>query len=80
MACRHRRQAAHAQVPEQRAPRPLGVTDAQTQVEHFLSEESVAEHRHAGRYLALCGVHVLAASLTASPRAHCGPCVRAAAS
>lgn len=77
MAGRHRRRAAHAQVPKQRGPRPVGVTDARTRVEHFLSRES-AEHRHAGRFLALCGVQVLAASLTEPARGHCGPCVAAA--
>lgn len=38
--------------------------DARTRVEHLVLEESAAAHRRAGRYLARCGVEVMAASLT----------------
>jgi hypothetical protein len=65
MAGQHsKRRGAQAQVPEQRGPRPLGITDAQTHLEHLVTEESLAAHRHSGRFLALCGIEVLAASLT----------------
>lgn len=74
MPGRHRRQAAHAQVPAQRGPRPLGITDAHTHVEHLMTDESAVAHRHSGRYLALCGIEVLAASLTAPGRRHCRRC------
>jgi hypothetical protein len=70
MAGRHRPQAAHVQIPEHRRPRPLGITDAQTHVEHFMIDATV-EHRHAGRYLALYGVEVLAASLVEQGRSRC---------
>lgn len=71
---RHRRHAAHAQVSAQRGTRPLGVLDARTRVEHLMSDESAMAHRHSGRYVALCGVEVLAASLTAPEHSRCGPC------
>lgn len=78
MAGRHRRQAAHVQIPEQRRPRPLGITDAQTHVQHLVSDESAWAHRHSGNYLALCGEHVLAASLMAArERSRCRVCEEA---
>jgi hypothetical protein len=54
-----------------------GIVDAQTQVEHWVTDRSAAEHRHSGRYLALCGVEVLARSLTAPARGRCMVCVDA---
>jgi hypothetical protein len=68
MAGRHSRRRrwqgprARVVIPAQREPRPLGMTDALTRVEHLVSDESVASHRHTGNYLAFCGQHVLAAS------------------
>ena len=59
MAGKHRRQNAHSRSPEQRGPRPLEIIDA------LLSDESAVAHRHAGHYLALGGVRVFAASVTA---------------
>jgi hypothetical protein len=60
----------------QRGMRPLGVIDARTHVEHLVSEQSAAAHRHAGCYVAECGAVVLAASLTerggAAARSVCG--------
>lgn len=72
MAGRHRR---GERIPEQRGPRRLGITDAHTHVEHLVSDESAMEHRHSGRYLAMCGARVLAASLTAPERARCRSCL-----
>lgn len=80
MAGRHSKRAAHAQVPEQRRPHPagvtdaMGITDAQTRVEHLVTDASASEHRHAGRYLALCGIEVVAASLTERERGQRRPC------
>lgn len=77
MAGRHsKRRGAHAQVPEQRGPRPLGITDAQTHLEHLVTDESLAAHRHSGRFLALCGIEVLAASLTDPGRGRRRECAR----
>ncbi|MGH3842098.1 MAG: hypothetical protein ACRDS0_11730 [Pseudonocardiaceae bacterium] len=77
MAGRHsKRRGAHAPVAEQRGPYPVGITDAHTQVEHLVSDESVAAHRHTGHYLALCGMTVLAASLTDPGRGWCRECTR----
>lgn len=73
MAGRHRR-GARAQVLVQRGPRPLGMTDSQTRLEHAVTDESVMAHRHSGRYLALCSAEVLAASLTDPGRGRCGAC------
>ncbi|MGH3766092.1 MAG: hypothetical protein ACRDTX_13250 [Pseudonocardiaceae bacterium] len=78
-AGRHRRRpdAAYVRIPEQqRGPCPVGITDAHTHVEHLVSDESVAAHRHTGHYLALCGMTVLAASLTDPGRGWCRECTR----
>lgn len=75
MAGRHsKRPGARARIPEQRGPRPLGITDAQTHLEHLVTEESLAAHRYSGRLLALCGIEVLAASLTDPRRGRCREC------
>jgi hypothetical protein len=80
MTGRHRRQAAHASIPVQRRPRPLGIIDAQTHIEHLMTDESARTHRHSGRYPALCGVQVLAASLAAPDRGRCPRCATWSAS
>jgi hypothetical protein len=54
--------------------RHAGIVDAVTGTEHLITDESAAEHRHAGRYLALCGTEVVAASLTAPAGGRCGSC------
>ncbi len=80
MAGRHRHRPARVRIPEQRGPRPLGITDANTEVEHLVTEDTVVAHRHSGRYLALCGVQVFAASLTTRERTQCRRCHRWATS
>jgi hypothetical protein len=55
----------------------MGITDAHTRVEHLITDESAMAHRRSGRYLALCGVQVLAASLTAPGRDQCRRCQQA---
>lgn len=66
MAGRHSKRVGgpHVRIPAQRGPRPLRITDARTHMEHLVTDESLAAHRHSGRYLALCETEVLAASLT----------------
>jgi hypothetical protein len=77
MAGRHSKRAgAQVGIPRQRGMRSLGVIDARTHVEHLVSEQSAAAHRHAGCYVAHCGAAVLAASLTEPGRGHCPECVR----
>jgi hypothetical protein len=74
---RHRRQP-DARIPEQRrGPRPIGITDAHTHVEQLITDESAMAHRRSGRYLALRGVQVLAASLTTPGRDQCRCCQQA---
>lgn len=75
MAGRHSKRRGPHRVPEQRGPRRLGITDAHTHVEHLVTDESAMEHRHSGRYLAMCGAQVLAASLAAPGRGHCATCL-----
>jgi hypothetical protein len=55
----------------------VGITDAWTRVQHSMTDESETAHRHSGRYLALCGQRVLAASLTTQERSQCHPCHQA---
>lgn len=71
MTGRHRRRAARAGIPAQRAARLVGIIDARTYVEHLVSDESAAAHRHAGRYPARCGAEVFAASMTDPGRGRC---------
>jgi hypothetical protein len=86
MAGRHSKREAHGQVAEQRRPHPVritdavGITDARTRIEHLMTDAAAMEHRHVGRYLALCGIEVLAASLTDPGRGQCQPCATQAAS
>ncbi len=82
MPGRPRRAVARAQMTAaQRGPRPLGIIDAQTQVEHLMSDESARAHRHSGCYLTLCGIQVLAASLVTAPdRGRCPKCATWSAS
>lgn len=49
MAGRHRKRR-EAQVPQQWDPHSLGIIDAQTHLEHVVTEQSLAAHRHSGRY------------------------------
>jgi hypothetical protein len=73
---RHRRGAAHPPMPSAHQHRPIRIVDARTSMEHLITDESVVAHRHADRYLAVCGAQVLAASLTAPQRSRCPVCTR----
>ena len=56
-------------------PRPIAMTDATTGTEHRVTGESVAAGcRVGGRYVAVCGARVLAASLTMPERDQCQSC------
>ncbi len=48
--------------------------DAGSLSAHLVSEGSLAAGRRAGRFQAVCGDTVLAASLTAQERTHCQMC------
>lgn len=62
---RHRRGAARTEPA--RAPGAIGITDSH--IERLMTDEAAAaDHRHAGRYLAVRGLQVLAASLNAPER------------
>jgi hypothetical protein len=79
MSGRHRHQAhpVDVQIPQQqRRLRPVRIIDARTRVEHLVTDELVAAHRHAGRYPALCGIQVLAASMVEPGRGRCAQCAR----
>lgn len=77
VAGRHRRHphSLRVWIPEQRRC-AVGITDARTHIEHLVTAESVAAHRHAGHYPALCGTRVLAASLIDPGRGWCRQCRR----
>jgi hypothetical protein len=76
MAGRHsKRSGVQVGISGQRGMCRLGVIDARTHVEHLVSEQSVAAHRHAGCYVAHCGAMVLAASLAEPGRGRCPECV-----
>ncbi|MGH3939847.1 MAG: hypothetical protein ACRDTG_14700 [Pseudonocardiaceae bacterium] len=52
------------------------MVDAQTLIEHLIDLHGIAESRHQGRYIALCGVGVLAASMATEERDFCRKCLR----
>jgi hypothetical protein len=49
-------------MPSAHQHRSIRIVDARTSMEHLITDESVVAHRHAGRYLAVCGARVLDAS------------------
>ena len=53
----------------------LSVVDTRTGMQHRVPIEAAALHRHSGRYPALCGIDVPAASLTTPATADCQDCV-----
>jgi hypothetical protein len=77
MAGRHsKRRRMRAPILERGRSRPLSIIDAQTRLEHFVTEQSLVTHRHAVRFPAICGTEVLAASLTDPGRGRCPECAR----
>lgn len=52
------------------------VTDARTATAHLVTDDAAAAGRSAGRYRAVCGELVLAASLTTPERRSCRACVQ----
>jgi hypothetical protein len=54
----------------------LSVVDTCTGELHLVPVETAALHRRSGRYPALCGAHVAAASLTTEPARHCQTCAK----
>ena len=56
-------------------PRVVTVTDARTGDEHLVTDDAIAAGLRAGRYHAVCGEMVLAASLTTEPAHHCRTCL-----
>ncbi len=52
------------------------MVDAQTLIEHLIDLDTIAAARGIGRYIALCGAEVLAASMTAEERDFCRMCIR----
>ena len=53
----------------------LSIVDSRTQAEHLIAMETAAAHRHLGRYPAMCGAEVIAASLTTLPASDCDECL-----
>lgn len=54
----------------------LSVVDTCTGEQHLVAIETAALHRRSGRYPALCGAVVAAASLTTPPSRHCQNCIQ----
>ncbi|MGQ0773633.1 MAG: hypothetical protein ACT4NY_04300 [Pseudonocardiales bacterium] len=50
------------------------MVDARTLTEHPVDLDTITAVRHQGRYTALCGTEVLAASMTTEERGHCRKC------
>ena len=52
------------------------VVDVSSALAHLVTDEAMAAGRRSGRYLAVCGDRVLAASLTAPESGYCKRCRR----
>jgi len=52
------------------------MVDARTLTEHLIDLDVITAARSCGRYTALCGVEVLAASMTTEERHFCRVCIR----
>ncbi|HEY6423832.1 MAG TPA: hypothetical protein VIY28_11405 [Pseudonocardiaceae bacterium] len=62
------------------APRVIAITDARTYRAHLVSDAAAAAGRaDVGRYVAVCGMVVLAASLTTPDTSFCRACLSAQA-
>jgi hypothetical protein len=53
----------------------FAMTDARTQCAHFVTDTEAAAGANFGRYVAICGRTVLAASLTTPETGYCSSCV-----
>lgn len=53
----------------------FAMTDARTHCAHFVTEEDAAAGQAIGRYVAICGRTVIAASLTTPETSYCSSCV-----
>jgi hypothetical protein len=74
---RHRRGSDVLRTSRHRRYVPL--VDARTLTEHLLTDDAVAAGRlPAGRYVALCGLVILPASLTVGERDRCRECMAVA--
>lgn len=54
----------------------MSMVDAQTLMEHFVDLDVNVATRRQGRYPALCGAELLAASIATEGRDHCRKCIR----
>ncbi|MGH3765367.1 MAG: hypothetical protein ACRDS0_06975 [Pseudonocardiaceae bacterium] len=70
---RWRRSSAQAMIPVPRRP-GIELVDGITQVRHRVSSDALHAGRQRGDYVALCGVRLLAASLTDPGRGQCPGC------
>ncbi|HET9254841.1 MAG TPA: hypothetical protein VFO16_06515 [Pseudonocardiaceae bacterium] len=73
MTGRHRRQRAHARVPERRLP-GIEVVDAVTKLAHQVSPEKLAAGRAEGSYQGFCGAYFPAASMAEPGQGPCEEC------
>ncbi|MGH3853747.1 MAG: hypothetical protein ACRDR6_09640 [Pseudonocardiaceae bacterium] len=53
----------------------FAMTDANTRAAHFVADEDVTAGRAVGRYVAICGRLVIAASLTTPETSYCDSCL-----
>ncbi|MGH3930271.1 MAG: hypothetical protein ACRDTF_09885 [Pseudonocardiaceae bacterium] len=52
------------------------MVDTRTLTEHLIDLDTLAASRSNGSYLALCGIEVLAASMTTEEQRFCQACIR----
>lgn len=71
---KQRRSATREGVATETVP-VFAMTDADTFCAHFVTEQDAAAGCAAGRYVAICGRVVIAASLATPETSYCGSCV-----
>lgn len=54
--------------------RAVSMVDTDTEIEHLVTDESAAQGRGAGRYVAACTTVVLPGSLNQDSQRHCTAC------
>ncbi|MGH3719064.1 MAG: hypothetical protein ACRDRI_09540 [Pseudonocardiaceae bacterium] len=69
-----RRSATGAGVTIETVP-VFAMTDANTRCAHFVTDEAATAGRPVGRYVAICGRVVIAASLTTPETGYCDSCL-----
>jgi hypothetical protein len=76
MAGKHSKRRAHDRTIPAQCRAAIDLVDSRTQIMHRVTGDELLAGRRTGDYQALCGMRVLAASLTDPGRGRCVECAR----